>query len=96
MKTFAVETYITLISIYFLCYMLLNNSPCPLDAGAMSLYQITLMHCMVVSCLLLQPPKDWVLLLVICGLLAIDIVFLIIVTAVPTAVFRAEKQESVS
>ena len=43
-----------------------------------------------------QPPKDWMLLLVIGGMLVMDIVFLVVVTAVPTAVLRAEKHETVS
>lgn len=43
-----------------------------------------------------QPPKDWMLLLVIGGMLVMDIIFLVVVTAVPTAVLRAEKHETVS
>ena len=43
-----------------------------------------------------QPPKDWMLLVVIGGMLVMDIIFLVVVTAVPTAVLRAEKHETVS
>ena len=41
-----------------------------------------------------QPPKDWMLLLVIAAMVVVDLVFLVIVTAVDSSRFYAAEQRA--